>query len=263
MDPVQMSERFMRQIEIADPAKFKYPVTLLGVGAIGSAAAIAIGKMGCPKGMILIDFDWFEEHNVANQLCQETVDIGVPKVAAVAELCKKMGHIGPCAEHHRKLVGENLVVRFGPHKGHVESARPYIEGIVLSTPDSMKARKDLWALCKYNVAVPTVIDVRVAGMGQNVVIHTTGTMLPDDIKRYEATLYDDSEASIDPCGARGVIFTTLIAGGIVASLVRKIQLEEPIPRTIELDVSTLQLTQVLHNGERVTNQEALALASVK
>ena len=42
------STHYLRQMEIADPAKFKYPITILGVGAAGSVSCIALAKMGVP-----------------------------------------------------------------------------------------------------------------------------------------------------------------------------------------------------------------------
>jgi len=292
MDAAQKAARFLRQSEIADPDKFKYAVSILGVGAIGSAIAIAVAKMGVPRGMSLVDYDLFEDHNVANQFCYEKEHLGEPKAKAIFELCRKMGYSADsgithgCDYHFAKLEGKELVpyeifhqnaeavsippsLCSRPKKDNPRDLdknlrlREAFQGIIVSTPDSMQARKDLWTLCKYNPDTPYLIDVRVGGLGQYIVIYVTGTMLSGDIKRYEETLHTDEEANQDPCGARGVSYTSFVAGGFATNLIKKLQLGEEVPQKIQMDLSTFELTQVLANGEMVTNREALALASVK
>lgn len=259
MGNLNLDERFLRQVEIADPKKLINPVFILGLGSIGSASAIALAKMGTPQGLTFLDFDLFEEHNIPNQLCLEKAHKGQLKVSAMAELCRSMGHVGQIKELPLKLLGEDLVDLQGEVKGKVKN---YLNGIVLSLPDSMVARKDLWSCCKYNPKVKGLIDVRVAGRGQYIVIYSTGVMSSQDIKRYESTLYNDDQASQDPCGARGVIFTTLIAGGLVASLVRQLHLEMPIPTKITLDTTNLTLEVTYPNGKVVNNASEIALALV-
>jgi len=283
MDAAQKATRFLRQSEIADPDKFKYAVSILGIGAIGSSIAIALSKMGSPKGMTLVDYDLFEEHNVANQFCYEKKHIGFPKAQAISKLCGEMGYSADDDHGSRyyfaKLMGPHLIPyelsypddstgpiaqpNTDPHTPHELNAKKVFKGIIVSTPDSMQARKDLWTLCKYNPDTPYLIDVRVGGLGQYIVIYTTGTMLTEDIKRYEETLHTDEEANQDPCGARGVSYTSFVAGGFATNLIKKLQLGEEVPQQIQMDLSTFELTQVLANGEMVTNREALALASVK
>jgi len=283
MDAAQKATRFLRQNEIADPDKFKYAVSILGVGAIGSSIAIALSKMGSPKGMTLVDYDLFEEHNVANQFCYEKKHIGFPKAQAISELCGEMGYSADDDHGSRyyfaKLMGPHLIPYVIHYHGDAtpitqpdtdlrgqwvdQNAKKVFKGIIVSTPDSMQARKDLWTLCKYNPDTPYLIDVRVGGLGQYIVIYATGTMFSDDIERYEETLHTDEEANQDPCGARGVSYTSFVAGGFATNLIKKLQLGEEVPQKIQMDLSTFELTQVLANGETVTNREVLALALVK
>jgi hypothetical protein len=179
------------------------------------------------------------------------------KVEAISSLCQEMGNIGPIQSIKRKLLGSTLV---DITTAHELPLREFLRGIVISTPDSMEARKDLWKSCLFNPQVERVIDVRVAGMGQYIEVHTAKPMLSADSKRYLETLYDDSAASTDPCGARGVIFTTLFAGGLIASLVRKIQLGMKIPVKITFDTSSFEVQHTFEDGSFSSNREALSLA---
>jgi hypothetical protein len=252
----ERTEKYLRQLDLANPLKFKHPVSILGVGAIGSAAAIAVAKLGCPKGITLVDFDRFERHNVSNQLCFEEKHLGLSKAVAVGDLCRDMGHGDKLNPVDGKLVGAQVELT----QGGTKPARSLFRGIVLNTPDSMLARKELWEqTCMFNPEVNTVIDARMAG--QYLQVLTTQTMTGFD--HYTANLITDEEATPEPCGARAIIYTSLMAGGLIAGLVKKAQLGEVLPREIRFDLATLELTQTLHNGEVVTNRDALALASVK
>jgi shikimate 5-dehydrogenase len=59
---------FLRQLDIADPSKFKdKPVTVIGAGEIGAATVVALAKTGF-ENITVYDFDTVEEHNFPNQL---------------------------------------------------------------------------------------------------------------------------------------------------------------------------------------------------
>ena len=59
---------FLRQLEIADPTKFRdKSITVIGAGGIGAATVVALAKTGFEK-ITVYDFDKIEEHNLPNQL---------------------------------------------------------------------------------------------------------------------------------------------------------------------------------------------------
>lgn len=259
MEVYQRDNRFLRQLDFADPIKFKYPVTILGLGSIGSAAAVAISKMGLLQDLSLIDFDSFEEHNLSNQFGLVR-DVGVSKVTAISSLCEMMGNIGKIKSYQNKLVGSKLmdgeffdITQF--------DAQDVFKGIVLSLPDSMKVRKEVWDVCRYNVDTPFLIDARAAA--EYLVVYVVNTLSSSSIKQYEETLHSDEEASPVLCGARAIIYTTFIAGGLIASLVKKIQLEQSFSSSYHIDISKMEITQVLNNGKTVSNRDQLALATVE
>jgi hypothetical protein len=249
------SSYFLRQLEIANPLKFRHSVTILGVGSVGSASALALGKMGLRK-VTLIDFDVFEPHNVANQLCFESLHLGKPKVEGIAGLLKSMAPPGLEVETHQmKLEGSSLVSTSQPEKK--KDARSVLKGILINCPDDMKARADAWEIAKLNPQIPYVIDVRMAA--QFLKMYLVSTMDLRQAQRYEKSLHSNKEASEDPCGQRAIIYTTLVAGALVAKFVKSLQLGECVPEEFEMDLhqgTTLQLLK----GRQVASREEYVTA---
>jgi molybdopterin/thiamine biosynthesis adenylyltransferase len=259
-ETTQRNERYLRQMDFADPAKFKLPVSILGLGAAGSVIAIGVAKMGVPQ-LNLVDFDFFETHNVANQFCLESQHLGQNKAEAIADLALKMSALTTpqVTPFPYKLSGHEF---WCPKMGFVSinpAPKNIFKGIVISCPDDMEARKDLWNLCKYNPAVPYLIDVRMAA--QYLVIYIINTMRSKDIRTYEPTLHTNDQASPEPCGARGIIYTSMMVGAQVTNLVKKIQLGEKVPEEIRQDLLTGELT-IVHDGKIISNREELVLALV-
>lgn len=254
-----LDESFLRQLGIIAPNKLVTPVTILGVGAVGSASAMALGKMGV-KYLTLIDHDSFEKHNVANQLCFEKEHVGVKKVEAVGDLVRKMA---PQDLTLNLVPGklENRSIFFKDNNYQIEDASPFFEGIVINCPDSMQARKDVWNICKYNPRVKHLIDVRMAGQFLQVFITETSG-IPGTYESYEKTLYSDSEASEEPCGERGIIYTTLIIGGLVANFVKKLVLKESVPEEYQMDVFNGTTTQC-YKGVVASSPTEVAAAMFK
>ena len=258
MDINDISLRFLRQLDYANPMKFRYSVSILGVGAIGSPIAIGSAKIGTPKGIKLIDPDVFELQNVPLQLCLEKSHLKKNKAQALAELCGEMGSIGPIKAYPHRLVKDSLVG--STDLDSTLQARNEIKGIVISTPDNMQARKDLWNLVKMNVDTPYLIDARMAGQYLQVI--AVDTFSSDAVKFYESNLFLDSEASPEPCSARGNIYTSFFAGSIVLSIIKKMQMGEPFWREVRVDIPRLELTITLSNGKVISNKTELALATL-
>lgn len=270
IDPTLNGARFLRQLDLADPSKFKHPVTILGVGAVGSAAAMAVAKLGTPHGVTLIDLDTFEEHNLANQICV-TRDKGRSKALSTAQLLTELGSVSTITAYNGKLDGDWVEYR---ESGYFHPTRPpdvrgeskiqmrqIARGIVISTPDSMKARQDLWKACQFNFDVHRVIDARMAGQYLQILVADPHQMVI--ARRYAATLIDDKDTTPEPCSARGVIDTSMFAGAWIGNIVRKLQMGQPVWEEIRMDLLTGELTLTLPNGKRVTNQVALAEAMVE
>lgn len=70
------------QTDIFDPAKFGWPVHLIGVGGIGSAVVFPLLKLGIHE-LHVWDSDKVEPRNIPAQLVYRLSDVGTSKVEAL------------------------------------------------------------------------------------------------------------------------------------------------------------------------------------
>jgi molybdopterin/thiamine biosynthesis adenylyltransferase len=210
---------FWRQIDLVTPSDFeKYPVTVIGVGGIGSPAALALSKMGVEK-ITVYDTDTIEDHNLPNQMYRIS-DLNKLKVEATKDICLDFAGI-----------------TINTYNEQFEKQQ--VDGIVISGVDTMKSREMIWKRMRYNPAVKLYIDAR---MGAEVCkICTIKTCDPDDVKWYEKTLFPDEKASEEPCTAKSVIYNTFTIAGLIASQVKKFVRSQPLAREIIFDLKTLTL----------------------
>src|SRR5512138_700999 len=115
---------FWRQMDIVTPTDLeKFPVTIIGVGGIGSPTALALSKMGV-QNITIYDDDDVEDHNLPNQMYRIS-DLGKSKVEGTRDICND-------------FAGLNIDI----HKERFEN-QP-ISGIVISGVDTMKSREIIW-----------------------------------------------------------------------------------------------------------------------
>lgn len=210
---------YWRQTDLVRPDDLQFPITVVGVGGIGSPVALALTKMGCRR-LTLYDPDVVELHNLPNQMYR-SADVGRPKVEALADLLR-----------------EFAPVEIQPVPEAVNGQR--LNGVVISGVDSMAAREGIWrGSVRYRASVSLYIDAR---MGAQVCrLLTVRPADPDDVRRYEATLYSDEEATEDPCTAQAIIYTTLGSAALVAGQIKRYATGEPCEPDIIFDLATLTL----------------------
>jgi molybdopterin/thiamine biosynthesis adenylyltransferase len=214
-----MTVDYWRQLDLLSPERFSFPVTLVGVGGIGSPVALALTKMGCRR-LTVYDPDTVEAHNLPNQLYRLR-DIGRPKVEALAELLREFSPL--------EVV---------PIQEAVTKQR--LEGVVVSAVDNMATRSEIWRNCiRYRAAVPLYLDARMGG--QVCRLLTVRPADPDDVRLYESTLYTDEAALEDPCTAQAIIYTVFGVAGLVANQIRRQAESEPIEPDVLFDFATLSL----------------------
>jgi len=209
-----------RQLDLVTEEALLTPIAIVGCGGIGTFAALALAKMGC-RDLTLYDDDRVEGHNIPNQLYR-VEDVGKAKVDALAEILKIFAGLSPSIRRER-VDGQRLM------------------GIVVAGIDSMKARKTLWQKSiRYRASVPLYLDARMGGEVAR--LYTIRPADPDDVRFYERTLYEDTEAFEPPCTAAAIIYNGFSIAALIASQVKKFLMGEGPRREILFDLKTLTLT---------------------
>lgn len=175
----------MRHWSVFDPAKVKGKIAIAGVGALGSALAIQLGKLGL-ENIVLFDDDVIEAHNLPNQILYGPDDLGEYKADTAARMIDRLCGYKP--EHrNEKLTGKHQ-----------------LEGVthLFVCTDSMAARKAIFNGCVF-------LNPRIEYFCEGRMNAREGTLYgfnPTDLdkaKEYRAHhLYDDADVPEDrgTCG---------------------------------------------------------------
>ena len=176
-------------------------LNIIGNGSLGSFTALALVKMARAFGwrLKLFDFDTVEPKNARNQLYREE-DAGAPKTEALAALLRHLG------------AADAAVM---PVPGRVNRATP-LHGIVVVTVDNMKARREAFEAAKYRADVSLFVDARSGGDGA--MVYALDPRDPDQVRRYEETLYEDEEAIPAPCADERTIPTIFAIAAAIARI---------------------------------------------
>lgn len=209
---MNLDNRFIRQQDAVDMRKLSnLKVTLIGAGSIGSTAAVWLGKMGVTD-LTVFDDDLVEEHNWSNQLYSEA-DIGRPKVEALWDVMERFCSFTPRAVAHQY------------------TDEPLTE-VVISAVDSMASRKAIWQSIKKQPQVQLYIDGR---MGlETLIVHAVRR----SSREYGKSLHSDSAGLQEPCTARTICYTPLMASAVICNLVKRYVNGEDIPEQIVMDMTT-------------------------
>lgn len=183
-----LQERYQRQLDIISPSELDIPITVIGLGGIGSPTAYLLAKMGC-SDLTLYDGDTVEEHNIPNQF-YGIQDIGENKAVALS---------------HR--IQHDLDIRVNPMMRHFTNDT--VGEIVISCVDSMATRQAIWQHVKKQSDVGLYLEARMgAEMCRIYSLNPNYNTL-----WYNDMLYTDDHALPLPCTARATIYT----GNLIAS----------------------------------------------
>lgn len=211
---------YARQLDIVPLDMLVFPLTILGVGHIGSNAAHEFASLGCPE-ITLYDDERVEGVNIPAGFFQdkdagEGEGGGTFKVDAVQEAVHLFFPDCQIQTFQERFVGQ----------------RP-LESVVVSGVDTMDARRTIWQWIHSNaVLVPLYIDGRTGG--EIIEVHTVRPCYEEDIEWYEKTL--EHEGAPLPCGARSVGYAARIAAGLIASQFKKWLKEEEYFSTLRFNV---------------------------
>ena len=201
-----------RQSGIFNPTNTKKKVCLIGTGSVGSFTALALGKMGVKLSKIY-DGDTIEPHNIPNQFFRIT-DIKKKKTTALKQLLKAFSETDVKTE------------------GMVTLSTLFSEEIIISAVDSMDARKTIWEQVK-DSEPEYYIDSRMGGKLFSV--FTVDMNNPEEIKKYEESLVDDSTTSQLPCTERTIIFNVLGLASFICNQILKICDSDELINEIHFD----------------------------
>ena len=217
-DNQNLQSRFLRQLDIVPPEKLSFPITVIGAGAIGSAAVVTLAKMGCTD-ITVWDNDRLEEINIPSQLCKPAL-VGRPKVESLAELVYELTEM-KIKEIFRRYCGQ------------------YLEGVLIVAVDNMTTRQIVWKRIKLNSKIPLLIDTRMGAEFAR--IYTIHPMNIEEVDFYEQNLYSNDGAEHLPCSGRSIIYCPTVIAGLVTMIVKQYAVNHPVPREILFDLPHLIL----------------------
>ena len=211
--------RFVRQQDAVNMKRLtSLGVTIIGLGAIGSTCAVWLGKMGC-VGITAYDPDVIQDFNWSNQMYRDG-DIGSLKASALIDVMEQFG-------------------------GHTPNAIPRqyedqpLTEVVIAAVDSMESRKIIWKSVREKSDVRLYLDAR---MGlETLIVYAIRPQIREDRVVYSQSLVPDDQALQEPCTARTICYTPLMASSIVCNFVKRFVNDEEMPRRVILDLATLTL----------------------
>ncbi|MBK6912106.1 MAG: ThiF family adenylyltransferase [bacterium] len=211
--------RFLRQQDVVDAEKLaNLQVTLIGLGSIGSVTGLYLAKMGVVN-LTTFDADVVDIHNVSNQAYGMS-DVGLLKADAFSIL----------VESQTGLLPNTICTQYDGRQ---------LSGVVISAVDSMKSRETIWKSIREQPNVQLYIDAR---MGlETMVVHTVRPPIKSDRVAYTSSLVPDDQALQEPCTARTICYTPLMAASVVCNLVKRFVNEEQLPHRVILDLATWTL----------------------
>lgn len=217
-------DHLTRQLEIIPVSALGQKITVIGAGAIGSFAILSLVKMGFEQ-ITVYDFD---DVSVENMNCQwfRFSDVGKKKVDALKSL------IHDFTGTEIKVIAE----RYEGVKPRALGGTPagWLEGIVISSVDSMAARRLIWENILRCPGVTYLIDPRMAS--EYALAYVMDPHSEADRATYEKVLYSDEAAIQERCTAKATMYTATMIAGYVAKQVKDIVTKNPYARVSHWDI---------------------------
>jgi sulfur carrier protein ThiS adenylyltransferase len=207
----------VRHADLINEKCYDIKIDIIGVGAIGSFAALQLVKMGF-ENITVWDHDTVSTENMSCQFFRFK-DIGKPKVLALQEIIEDFTGV-KIAVHNRKW--DSL-------DAHLAS------GIVIPSVDSMDVRKDILKdMQDAGVDCKWIIDPRMAAESMTLLVVKPSV----DLEYYTKFLFDDSDAVQERCTAKSTIYTVNLAAGMIAKAVKNVVMGENYTRRVAWNIKT-------------------------
>ena len=197
-----------------------YSYHILGCGAIGSAAATQLCRMGATH-FALYDMDIVEEINIG--VSQFTInDIGKNKVDALSNLLFDI---------NEEITIAKFNGRFSEYYAQTENE------IAILGFDNMATRlQAVEALCLHQKKPQYIIDGRMGAEHYQQYVIAKPT-----VKKYMKIWYSDEDGSVEPCNAKATSYCSNMSGSFIANTVRKLLTKQPCPALIDFHFPTMML----------------------
>ena len=182
----------------------KYTYHILGCGAIGSAAACQLVRMGA-ESLVLYDMDTVGMENIG--VSQYTIsDINSSKVDAL--------------EKHLKLINNDCNItkynsRFNQDDWNPRKAAT--EDVVILGFDSMASRKEAAEIMFDSDQPAYIIDGRMGAEHYHHIVLAKPTM-----NKYLKHWYSDEDGESEPCNAKATSYCSNMSGSFICDTIKKI-----------------------------------------
>ncbi len=209
---------FIRQRDLVNQNKIEQTaITLIGCGALGSASAMALSKMGVSQ-FTLYDDDIITEENLPNQMYR--IDqLGQAKVVALTRIISEYNNQSTFIHNNQKFcILDNIRTP-----------------VIIVTTDSMSSRKLVWEKFIQESQCKCLIEARMGaeeGQVYTIIKKEILGLTPSDQDFYIQRLYPDSEAIQAPCTAKAIIYNVFMIGGLVARSFKAYVHQEKYPREV-------------------------------
>ena len=199
----------LKHLAVFDPQRVVGRVAVVGVGALGSALALQLAKLGLK--LDLFDHDKIEPHNIANQVLYGDADVGDYKAIRAADRLLQL----TSTNHH--AVTTKVTTK--------SQIRGY--SAVFVCVDSMEQRSAITRLL-FCSGVKWLCEGRMGARGG--AAYCMDAEDPVQMDEYQAELYPDSDVVVDraACGTiQSVVSTASMAASWMAWLFIQFVMNDP------------------------------------
>ena len=227
---------FSRSFDLIPQDKLQSPVIVFGCGSIGSYTALALAKAGFTN-LTLLDHDTVDIENIGPQFY---------KPEQVGE--KKVNCLDNNLYEYTRETYYTLEQKFTYNytTDFMELAKLVtVDTTIVCAIDSMKARTHLFNLLK-DLPFKGFIDSRMAI--ESLDLYSFCKEHKKTQGHYAKTLFSDESAIQAPCTNKAISYTSLIAGGVIAKLVKDIILDKLTTYSVKMDITSMS-TDILEIRE--------------
>lgn len=193
-------------------------VDIIGVGSVGSFAALALGKLGVGKIRV------FDEQGVG----LENIPVQFYKNKHADESPFKVDALEEILDEFTKTKYKGINKFYTNQK--------LSETVILCTDNMENSRWKVFEQFKKQPQCHHLIDSRMGA--EMMLLYTIRSKSKSDLAFYGDTLHTDAEASELPCTGRTIIYNVLVLAGLIGRAYKSIiRNEKDFPREIVFDMT--------------------------